>query len=67
LGKMLLESVSMGCVEQMLTIVAMLSVQTVFVREKGREEVSDAAREKLAVPESDHLTLWNVFERWKAH
>merc|ERR1712000_432788 len=24
-------------------------------------------REKFAVPESDHLTLVNVYERWKQH
>ena len=32
---------------------------------KDREEESDAAREKFFVPESDHLTLLNVFQQWK--
>jgi pre-mRNA-splicing factor ATP-dependent RNA helicase DHX38/PRP16 len=43
----------------------MLSVPGVFFRPKGREEESDAAREKFFVPESDHLTLLNVYQQWK--
>lgn len=34
-------------------------------RPKEREEESDAAREKFFVPESDHLTLLNVYLQWK--
>jgi hypothetical protein len=30
-----------------------------------REDESDAAREKFFVPESDHLTLLNVYQQWK--
>ena len=49
----------------MLTVVAMLSVPPVWFRPKDREEESDAAREKFFVPESDHLTLLNVYQQWK--
>jgi pre-mRNA-splicing factor ATP-dependent RNA helicase DHX38/PRP16 len=45
----------------------MLSVPNVFYRPKERLEESDAAREKFMVPESDHLTLLNVYNQWKAH
>eukprot|EP00178_Gracilaria_changii_P010932 TRINITY_DN315_c0_g1_i1.p1 TRINITY_DN315_c0_g1~~TRINITY_DN315_c0_g1_i1.p1 ORF type:complete len:982 (-),score=184.27 TRINITY_DN315_c0_g1_i1:766-3711(-) len=55
-----------GCLLETLTIVAMLSVPNVFVRPQGREEESDAAREKFFVPESDHLTLLHVYQRWIA-
>jgi pre-mRNA-splicing factor ATP-dependent RNA helicase DHX38/PRP16 len=48
-----------------LVVVSMLSVPGVFFRPKGREEESDAAREKFFVPESDHLTLLNVYQQWK--
>jgi len=44
-----------------------LSVPSVFFRPKDREEESDAAREKFFVPESDHLTLLNVYLRAKQH
>ena len=45
----------------------MLSVPAIFYRPKGREEESDAAREKFAVPESDHLTYLHVYQQWKSN
>ena len=50
---------------QVLVIVSMLSVPAIFYRPKGREEESDAAREKFQVPESDHLSLLHVYQQWK--
>ncbi|KAM5542240.1 hypothetical protein V8D89_004113 [Ganoderma adspersum] len=67
MAKMLIQSVEYRCSGEMLTIVSMLSVPSVFYRPKERMEESDAAREKFNVPESDHLTLLNVFNQWKAH
>ncbi|KAJ5696689.1 hypothetical protein N7536_007101 [Penicillium majusculum] len=55
------------CSEEMLSIVAMLSVPNVFYRPKEREEESDSAREKFFVPESDHLTLLHVYTQWKTN
>jgi pre-mRNA-splicing factor ATP-dependent RNA helicase DHX38/PRP16 len=51
------------CSKEVLVVVSMLSVPSVFFRPKDREEESDAAREKFFVPESDHLTLLNVYQR----
>jgi len=65
LGKMLLMGDQLNCVDEVLTIVSMLSVPSVFFRPKDRAEESDAAREKFFVPESDHLTLLNVYQQWK--
>ena len=51
---------------QVLTIVASLSVGGlghIFYRPKDRAEESDAAREKFAVPESDHLTMLHVYQQ----
>jgi pre-mRNA-splicing factor ATP-dependent RNA helicase DHX38/PRP16 len=68
LAKMLItSSTEYGCSEEMLTIVSMLSVPSVFYRPKERQEESDAAREKFFVPESDHLTLLHVFSQWKSN
>ncbi|XP_076357902.1 ATP-dependent RNA helicase l(1)G0007 isoform X2 [Tachypleus tridentatus] len=64
LSKMLIVSCEMGCSSEILIIVSMLSVPAIFYRPKGREEESDAAREKFQVPESDHLTLLNVYQQW---
>ncbi|SPC61824.1 probable PRP16 - RNA-dependent ATPase [Ustilago sp. UG-2017b] len=65
LSKMLITSVEYGCSVEMLTIVSMLSVPTVFYRPKERMEESDAAREKFFVAESDHLTLLHVYNQWR--
>ncbi|XP_058193067.1 pre-mRNA-splicing factor ATP-dependent RNA helicase DEAH7 isoform X1 [Rhododendron vialii] len=67
LAKMLLMGEQLACLNEVLTIVSMLSVPSVFFRPKDRAEESDAAREKFFVPESDHLTLLNVYQQWKAN
>jgi pre-mRNA-splicing factor ATP-dependent RNA helicase DHX38/PRP16 len=55
------------CSDEMLTVVSLLSVPEVFYRPAERAEESDAAREHFFVPESDHLTLLNVYQQWKRH
>ncbi|XP_015894382.1 pre-mRNA-splicing factor ATP-dependent RNA helicase DEAH7 [Ziziphus jujuba] len=67
LAKMLLMGEQLGCVNEVVTIVSMLSVPSVFFRPKDRIEESDAAREKFFIPESDHLTLYNVYQQWEQH
>jgi pre-mRNA-splicing factor ATP-dependent RNA helicase DHX38/PRP16 len=67
LSKMLIEAHNQGCTEEMLTIVSMLSVPSIFYRPRDREAEADASREKLFVSESDHLTLLNVYNQWKSH
>ena len=65
LSKMVIVADELKCTSEVVTIVSMLSVPNVFYRPKGREEESDACREKFVVPESDHLTLLNVYNQWK--
>ena len=67
LSKMLIISEEMRCSLDILIIVSMLSVPSIFFRPKLREEDSDAAREKFQVPESDHLTYLHVYQQWKAN
>merc|ERR1719245_2156871 len=67
LSKMLIISEEMRCSLDILIIVSMLSVPSIFFRPKMREEDSDAAREKFQVPESDHLTFLHVYQQWKAN
>jgi pre-mRNA-splicing factor ATP-dependent RNA helicase DHX38/PRP16 len=64
---MLIVSVDYKCCAEMLTIVSMLSVPSVFYRPRERQEESDAARETFFVPESDHLTLLHVYTQWKSN
>ncbi|KAL0822818.1 hypothetical protein ABMA28_004818 [Loxostege sticticalis] len=64
---MLIVSAEMGCSAEVLIIVSMLSVPSVFYRPQGREEEADAVKEKFQVPESDHLTLLHLYNQWKAN
>lgn len=63
----ILSSTTYSCAQEMLTIVSMLSVPSVFYRPKERLEESDAAREKFFVHDSDHLTLLTVYQQWVAN
>nr|XP_036224851.1 pre-mRNA-splicing factor ATP-dependent RNA helicase PRP16 isoform X1 [Bactrocera oleae] len=63
--QMLIVSCQMECSAEVLIIVSMLSVPSIFYRPKGREEEADGVREKFQVPESDHLTYLNVYLQWK--
>ncbi|XP_060802540.1 pre-mRNA-splicing factor ATP-dependent RNA helicase PRP16 isoform X1 [Amyelois transitella] len=64
---MLIVSAEMGCSAEVLIIVSMLSVPSVFYRPQGREEEADSVREKFQVPESDHLTLLHLYNQWKSN
>ncbi|VDO19682.1 unnamed protein product [Heligmosomoides polygyrus] len=57
----------LNSIEEVLTIVSMLSVPAIFFRPKGREDEADAKKEKFQVPESDHLTFLNVYLQWRQH
>lgn len=53
------------CSFEILTIVAMLSVPSVFHRSKERQDEADMAREKFAIRNLDHLTLLNIYNQWE--
>ncbi|GEQ71104.1 hypothetical protein JCM33374_g4785 [Metschnikowia sp. JCM 33374] len=53
------------CASEIVTIVAMLSVPSVFNRPKERADEADAMRERFLVADSDHLTLLNVYTQWE--
>ncbi|GAM26966.1 hypothetical protein SAMD00019534_101410, partial [Acytostelium subglobosum LB1] len=64
-SKMLISSVDFGCSDEIITIVAMLSVQNVFYRPKEKQALADQKKAKFFNAEGDHLTLLNVYEGWK--
>ncbi|KAM6951416.1 ATP-dependent RNA helicase DHX8-like isoform 2-T2 [Aplochiton taeniatus] len=63
--KMLIMSVHLGCSEEMLTIVSMLSVQNIFYRPKDKQAAADQKKAKFFQVEGDHLTLLAVYNSWK--
>ncbi|CAJ1438521.1 unnamed protein product [Effrenium voratum] len=64
LSKMLLTSVDLRCSEEIMTIVAMLSVQNVFYRPKDKQALADQKKSKFHQPEGDHCTLLEVYKTW---
>ncbi|KAK6437454.1 DEAH-box ATP-dependent RNA helicase prp22, partial [Oleoguttula sp. CCFEE 5521] len=66
LAKSLIMSIELGCSDEMLSIVAMISaVQTVFHRPKDKQQQADAKKAKFHDAAGDHLTLLNVYQGWK--
>jgi ATP-dependent RNA helicase DHX8/PRP22 len=64
-SKMLIVSVDMACSDEILSIVAMLSVQNVFYRPKDKQQIADQKKARFHQPEGDHLTLLTVYNSWR--
>ncbi|TDL23390.1 P-loop containing nucleoside triphosphate hydrolase protein [Rickenella mellea] len=64
MAKMLIVSPEFKCSNEILTIVAMLSVPNVWLRPNNQRKEADAAKQLLTVPDGDHLTLLNVYNNY---
>ena len=65
LAKVLIAAVDLGCSEEILTIVAMLSIPPPFYRPKEKQGQADQKKAKFHDAHGDHLTLLNVYNSWK--
>ncbi|KAF5531011.1 ATP-dependent RNA helicase DHX8 [Fusarium mexicanum] len=65
LAKVLIISGELRCSDEMLSIVAMLSLANVFYRPKEKQTQADQKKAKFHDPHGDHLTLLNVYNSWK--
>ncbi|KAN0096804.1 P-loop containing nucleoside triphosphate hydrolase protein [Hyaloscypha variabilis] len=65
LAKVLIAAVDIGCSDEILSIVAMLSMPSVFYRPKEKQTQADQKKAKFHDPHGDHLTLLNVYNSWK--
>ena len=65
LAKVLIAAVDLHCSDEILSIVAMLSMSTVFYRPKEKQSQADQKKAKFHDPHGDHLTLLNVYNGWK--
>ncbi|KAJ3693888.1 hypothetical protein LUZ60_009368 [Juncus effusus] len=62
IAKMLLTSNELGCSEEILTIAAVLSVQSIWVSLRGVKKEFDEAKLRFAASEGDHVTFLNVYK-----
>ncbi|KAF8699515.1 P-loop containing nucleoside triphosphate hydrolase protein, partial [Rhizoctonia solani] len=65
LGKFLLQSVLLGCLDSALTICATLNAKSPFLKPFGFEAQADAAKLSFAKENSDFFALVNAFNSWK--
>lgn len=65
LSKALLESPKHNCSNEILSIVALLSVPPLFYRPNEAKHRADAAKSKFQHIHGDHLTFLNVYHAWK--
>ncbi|XP_014610634.1 PREDICTED: putative ATP-dependent RNA helicase DHX33 [Polistes canadensis] len=62
--KVILASVEHRCLEEALTVIALLSVQSIFADPPAKRQQAYAAKSRFASPEGDHVTLLNVFRSY---
>lgn len=64
-AKIVLSASEFGCLEEILSIIAMLSSENVFLNNSQRREQLLAAHSKFHAKCGDHITLLNVFNEYK--
>ncbi|KAJ3411794.1 hypothetical protein HDV05_001693 [Chytridiales sp. JEL 0842] len=65
LARALIASPQYQCSNQVLSIVAMLSVPNCFIRPNDQRKQADAAKAEFHHEDGDHLTLLNAYEAYK--
>jgi len=66
LAKMVVTSPDYGCSDEIVTIVACMSVPQIFLRPKEAAKAADEAKAQFADGESDHLTFLNAYSAYTA-
>jgi len=64
LSKMLLSAVDFQCSDEIVSVIAMLSVQNVFYRPRDKQAMADQKKAQFHQPEGDHITLLEVYKAW---
>ncbi|XAR59210.1 RNA helicase [Bertholletia excelsa] len=62
ISKMILASNELGCSEEIITIAAVLSIQSIWISVRGHQKELDEAKLRFAAAEGDHVTFLNVYK-----
>ena len=65
-AKAILSARDLGCTEEVVTIVAILSGESILVTPVAKREEALAARKKFSSSEGDHVTYLKIFRAFKA-
>ncbi|XP_052183025.1 probable pre-mRNA-splicing factor ATP-dependent RNA helicase DEAH9 [Diospyros lotus] len=61
ISKMILASNQLCCSEEIITIAAILSIQSIWISVRGQQKELDEAKLRFAAAEGDHVTFLNVY------
>ncbi|GER24467.1 RNA helicase family protein, partial [Striga asiatica] len=62
ISKMILAANDYGCSEEIITIAAVLSIQSIWFSDRGAQMELDEAKLRFAASEGDHVTFLNVYK-----
>ncbi|XP_027158941.1 probable pre-mRNA-splicing factor ATP-dependent RNA helicase DEAH9 isoform X3 [Coffea eugenioides] len=62
ISKTILASNQYGCSEEVITIAALLSMQSIWISARGTEKELDEVKLRFAAAEGDHVTFLNVYK-----
>lgn len=62
ISKTILASNHYGCSEEVITIAALLSMQSIWISARGAEKELDEVKLRFAAAEGDHVTFLNVYK-----
>lgn len=63
-SKILLSASSFGCLEEILTIVSLMSSESILITPPTKREHAATVRQKFHSPLGDHITLLNIFREF---
>lgn len=66
LAKVILSSQEFNCSEEIITIVALLSVDSLTYTPQSKRDHAIAVRKKFISSEGDHMTILNIYRAYKA-
>lgn len=66
MSKVILAAKDFQCLEEILSIVALLSVDSVLFTPQNKREEAVAAREKFMSSEGDHISLLNIYKAYRS-
>ncbi|OAF64760.1 G4-resolvase 1 [Intoshia linei] len=51
----------LNCMQEMLTLISMMQVKSIFIQPRNRRKAADDSRRRFCVKEGDHISLINVY------
>ncbi|KAE8673291.1 RNA helicase family protein isoform 2 [Hibiscus syriacus] len=61
-AKMIISSNELGCSYEIITIAAVLSIQSIWFSSRGAKKELDEAKLRFAAAEGDHITFLNIYK-----